>query len=227
MFLDWLYYTRLLGFFLIVGLESTLGRPKCYYGGMKHLILASSSPRRKELLALTGAPFEVIASEFEEDNSIDLPPGELVAQLALGKAQWVADKHPEAVVIGSDTLIALDGRVIGKQTDRAELIETLTALSGRSHSAFSGLAIIEGDRVVTESLETKVFFRQLEAAEIERYADTADWQGLAGGYGIQSTAAVFIERVEGDYLTVVGLPLCRLSVLLKEFGVELLAGKTA
>lgn len=192
---------------------------------MKKIILASTSPRRKEILEITGYPFEVFPSAYEEDNTLAMPPDQLVAQLALGKTAWVAKKNMSSVVIGADTLISLDGKVIGKPRDRDDLVSIFSALSGRSHSVFSGIAIIEGDHVVNESVETRVFFRKLDAGEIEQYADAAEWQDKAGGYGIQSTAAMFIERIEGDYFNVAGLPLSRLVTRLKEFGIDLLAKK--
>lgn len=191
---------------------------------MKKIILASTSPRRKEILAGTGLVFDTMSSGYEEDNSLAMPPNQLVTHLAEGKARWVAEKHPVAVVIGADTLVSLDGRVIGKPRDKDELVSVFTALSGRSHSIFSGIAIIEGDKVVTESVETKVFFRKLTSQEIEKYsAHIREWKDKAAGYGIQSLAGLFIERIEGDYYNVVGLPLCRLGVRLKEFGVDLFA----
>lgn len=191
---------------------------------MRKIILASTSPRRKEILASTGLVFEVMPSSYEEDNSLAMPPNQLVAHLAEGKARWVAEKYSDAIVIGADTLGTLDGRIIGKPRDKDDLISTFTALSGRSHSIFSGIAIVERDKVVTESVETKVFFRELTSQEIEKYAaHTQEWQDKAAGYGIQSLAGMFIERIEGDYYNVVGLPLCRLAVRLKEFRVDLLA----
>ena len=189
---------------------------------MKRIILASSSPRRKELLAMTGLPFDIVPSGYEEDNALPLPPAELVAQLALGKAQWVAERHPEALVIGADTLIAMDGQVYGKPHGKEDLVATLKKFSGRSHSVFSGIALVENGRTATESVETKVFFRELGDDEIARYAETDEWRDKAGGYGIQATGALFIEKIEGDYFNVVGLPLCRLGQRLREFDVTLL-----
>lgn len=189
---------------------------------MHPIILASSSPRRKEILAMTGLTFDIVPSGYEEDNSLPLPPAELVAQLALGKAQWVAQRHPDALVIGADTLIAMDGNVYGKPRDKEDLIATLKKFSGRSHSVFSGIALVKKDHVVAESVETKVFFRALGNDEITRYAETNEWQDKAGGYGIQATGALFIEKIEGDYFNVVGLPLCQLGQRLRELGIKLL-----
>lgn len=188
---------------------------------MPPAILASASPRRKELLAMTGLEFDVVPSEYEEDNSLALPPAELVGQLALGKARWVAARHPGALVIGADTLVAMDGRVYGKPRDKADLIATLRKFSGQSHSVFSGVALIKDGRETVESTETKVHFRQLGDDEIARYAETDEWHDKAGGYGIQATGALFIEKIEGDYFNVVGLPLCRLGQQLGEFGIRL------
>lgn len=172
---------------------------------------------------MTGYPFDVLPSAYEEDNTLALSPDKLVAHLALGKAAWVAKSNPQSVVIGADTLVSLDGKIIGKPRDKEELVLILSALSGRPHAVLSGIAIIEGDHVVSESVETKVFFRKLDRNEIDCYAGTDEWKDKAGGYGIQSAAALFIDRIEGDYLNVVGLPLSRLAQRLKEFDVDLLA----
>lgn len=170
---------------------------------------------------MTGLEFDVVPSGYEEDNSIAVPPAELVAQLALGKARWAAKRHPDALVIGADTLVAADGQIYGKPSGKANLIETLRKFSGRPHSVFSGVALIKDGHETVESVETKVYFRPLGEDEIARYAETDEWQDKAGGYGIQATGALFIEKIEGDYFNVVGLPLCRLGQQLGEFGIRL------
>ncbi|HWZ66129.1 MAG TPA: Maf family protein [Patescibacteria group bacterium] len=190
---------------------------------MKHIILASSSPRRKTILESVGLKFEVVPSMYEEDNDLPMPTNQLVMHLALGKAKSVFENHPESLVIGSDMLAVIDGKVIGKVYSKEQLIDTFRLFSGRSHSVFSGIAIIEHGRELTDWLETKVFFRDLSEQEIERYAEhTEEWQDKMGGYGIQGLASLFIDKIEGDYYSVVGLPLCRLGVLLKKFGVDIL-----
>jgi len=189
---------------------------------MKHVILASGSPRRREILAGVGLKFEVVTSDYEENNALSLPPGELVEQLSSGKAIWVAEKHPDAVVIAADTLVFLDGSPLGKPRDQAELKKMIGRLNGRAHSVFTGFTIIEGGRVLSDSVETKVYFRSMSEAEINGYAATGEGLDKAGGYGAQGIGALFIEKIEGDYLNVVGLPLCRLNLRLKEFGIDLL-----
>ncbi len=189
---------------------------------MKRIILASGSPRRKEILNSAGLRFDVVPSEYEEDNSHQLPPAQLVEYLSLGKAKWVAERHPDALVIAADTLVSLDNVILGKPKKADELRTMISSLSGRSHSTYTGFTIIDGEHTVTESVKTKVFFRDITSKELDSYVLSRDGLDKAGGYGIQSLAAVFIERIEGDYFNVVGLPICRLAVRLKEFGVEVL-----
>ena len=139
---------------------------------MKHVILASGSPRRREILAGVGLNFDVIISGYEEDNGINLPPKQLVEQLSLGKARWVAERHPDSIVIAADTLVFLDDAPLGKPRDQTELKDMIGRLSGRAHSVCSGFTIIEGDHVLSDNVETKVYFRSMSEAEISSYAAT-------------------------------------------------------
>ena len=189
---------------------------------MKHVILASSSPRRRQLLGQTGLKFDVIASEYEEDNTLPLPPAELVQHLAQGKAHWVAQDHPSSLVIGADTLVVLGDRVLGKPAGPAEVRAMIAALSGHWHTVVTGLAIVHGGQVVTDVSETRVHLRELSASEIDRYGRLSEPLDKAGAYGIQYTGGLFVDRLEGDYSGVVGLPMATLARRLLEFGIDLL-----
>ncbi len=191
---------------------------------MKALILASTSPRRREILAQTGLKFSVEAPDFEEDMAQSLPPAELAKVLSLGKAKSVADHHPgeAAVVIGSDTFICYRGQVIGKPHTPGQAIANLKSLSGHAHSVFTGYAIIDAQtgRAMSGAVETKVHFRPLADAEIVAYVATGEPLDRAGGYAIQGGGAAFVDHIEGDYDTIVGLPLAALIAALKDFGIE-------
>ena len=186
------------------------------------LILASGSPRRRELLTMLGAQFETIPARGEERADPSLAPPQLVEQLALAKAREVARMHPDAVVIGADTVVSADGAVLGKPHSREEAAAMLRGLSGRTHSVFTGLAVLSPEGEQTGWEETRVTFCPLSDREIEAYIDTGEPLDKAGAYGAQGIAALFIERMEGDFFNVVGLPLCRLGKMLKMVGVRLL-----
>ncbi len=170
-------------------------------------ILASGSPRRKELLATLLPQFEIIPSKAEEDVVCDLP-SELVERLAEKKAIEVAMRYPDAIVIGSDTVVALDGEVLGKPKDEEDAARMLAALSGRSHAVYTGVCFVftkDGRRkLYTRHDETKVFFRDLDSAWIEGYVAGGSPMDKAGGYGIQDGGLV--DRIEGSYTNVVGFP---------------------
>jgi septum formation protein len=183
------------------------------------IILASASPNRRNIMDLSGLVYEVIPGEYEEDNHLDMPPAELVKHLALGKAQWVAERHPEALVIGADSLVFLGDQVMGKPHTREKLVEMITALSGQMSTQYTGYAIVQGDQIVTGVSEAKVYMREIEPDEIERYAQSPEGLDKAGGYAIQGRASAFISRIEGSYMGIVGLPLSELMVELRAFGV--------
>lgn len=185
------------------------------------LILASASPRRRELIAHLNREVLVEVSDVEEVIT-KAEPAEVVCELATQKAECVAKKVPAgATVIGADTVVACDGKILGKPKDRADAIRMLTLLSGRKHSVYTGVALCrqEEDRLVTESFyeETKVEFYPMSQQEMENYADSGDPMDKAGAYGIQSGAAIFVKSIEGDYNTVVGLPVAALYQRLKTF----------
>ena len=177
------------------------------------IILASQSPRRRELLERMGLPFRIITPDIDERMERALPPGELVA----------AQAGPDAVVIAADTVVALDGAVLGKPADESDAARMLSALSGRTHQVFTGLTVACGADVRTVSEETAVTFRPLTAEEIAAYVRTGEPMDKAGAYGIQGYGALLVEGIRGDYYNVMGLPVCRLGGLLRELGVDCLA----
>lgn len=185
------------------------------------VILASASPRRGQLLGLVFRDFRVIPSEFDESLvPPDLCPADHVLHSAMMKARDVSQAHPDSLVIGSDTIVVVDGAILGKPTDRADAVRMLTLLSGRTHEVRTGVAVIGGGVEHTGAECTEVDFADLADETIVRYVDTGEPLDKAGGYAIQGKGAVLIESIRGCYPNVVGLPLWLLSNLLKEFGVE-------
>ena len=188
----------------------------------KRLVLASASPRRRELLDRFGFPYEVIPALSEETAPAGLPPGELVAALAAAKAAEVSAGHPGAVVIAADTVVEVDGRILGKPGTAERAEEMLAALSGRENRVWTGVCVREGERVLQRSECTAVHFRTLTKEEIHAYTATGEPLDKAGAYGYQGLACLFVDRIDGDYFNVVGLPVCALGLMLREFGIELL-----
>lgn len=189
---------------------------------MRKLILASGSPRRKELLEKAGLQFEIVKSDYEEDMTLDLPPHELVEHLSLGKALDVAKKFNDAVVISADTIVVLDGEILGKPHTPENATEMLKKLNGKKHSVFTGFTIIdiENNKTVTRSVETFVFFKNNAEAEIDAYVETGEPLDKAGAYAIQGLGGRLIERIEGSLSNVIGLPVEELMGKLKELGIE-------
>jgi septum formation protein len=178
------------------------------------LLLASTSPQRRAILEQLGLPFEVVAPRYEEEDDDGLAPEELVRAHALGKARSVAGEAGARAVLGVDTAVVVGGRVLGKPADGREAGEMLALLSGRTHVVVSGLCLLGPGWEAVDHEETRVSFRQLLPREVEAYVGTGEWRGRAGGYAIQSRGAALVDRVEGDYLNVVGLPAALLVRLL-------------
>ena len=188
------------------------------------IILASQSPRRRELLERMGIfAFEVIPARGEEVVHPGLAPARLVEELSRQKCDEVAAAHPEALVIAADTVVSIDGRILGKPRSPAAAAEMLCVLSGREHIVYSGLTVRCGGQAFTEHEATSVRFRTLSAGEIERYVGTGEPMDKAGAYGIQGYGAMLVEGISGDYYNVMGLPVCRVARLLARFGVNSLA----
>lgn len=178
------------------------------------LILASASPRRKELLSLFGLPFVVRAADIDETMDFSKPPFDEVARVSRAKALAVAREEDDAVV-AADTIVVCDGRVLGKPHSREEAIAMLSLLSGRDHQVMTGCTVLRGSQIETFTEVTDLHFRPLSQREIETYVASGEPMDKAGAYGIQGGAALFCERIAGDYYNVMGLPVCRLSQTLK------------
>lgn len=190
---------------------------------MKKIILASKSPRRIDLLSKMGIKFEAVPSNYEESLNENLPAEEVAKELALGKAKDVAASYPNAFIIGSDTVVAINSRQMEKPKDLDEAREMLTALAGRESTVCTGVAIISIERgiEIVDVDTTKVYFKSdsLEVTKLrEEYLASGDWKDKAGGYGIQSGADKLIDRIDGAYDTVVGLPTTLLSTMLIRSG---------
>ena len=183
------------------------------------LILASASPRRKELLGLYGIPFTVRAADIDETMDPDKPPFDEVARLSREKALAVP-REPEDVVVAADTIVVCDGIVLGKPRDEAHAIEMLSLLSGRAHQVMTGCTVLRGQKDDTFTEVTDIHFRPLSPGEIRRYVATGEPMDKAGAYGIQGGAALFCQRMEGDYYNVMGLPVCALGQVLKQIAPE-------
>lgn len=188
-----------------------------FYAGSAPIVLASASPRRVTLLRQVGLAFTVADPGPDRDWPGKAEPRHGVRALALEKARRVAARRPEALVIGADTVVVARGVRLGKPAGEAEALEMLKRLQGRTHEVWTGLAIVRGGEQRTAAEVTKVQFARLDDAELRAYVRTGEPLDKAGAYGIQSLAAQFVRRIEGDYGNVVGLPLARLRQLLKEF----------
>jgi septum formation protein len=180
------------------------------------VILASASPRRRELLALVGIEHEVRPANIDESYLKGETPRQHAERLARGKA--TAIDVPDAVTIGSDTIVVVDGDVLGKPRDRAHATDMLRRLSGRAHVVMTGVAVKWRGTLASGLEEVGVTFRTLTDDEIERYIDTGEPMDKAGAYGIQGFGATIVDRVDGDYFAVMGLPLNRLARLLRDVG---------
>jgi septum formation protein len=186
---------------------------------LPHVTLASTSPRRQQLLRQIGVPFTVVPPVADETPYPGEDPETLVRRLALEKARSVASMIEGGVVLGSDTVVVLDGDILGKPADQAEAFAMLRRLSGRTHHVHTGYALIDvgAGRTVNDVVRTEVTFRPLEDEEIRSYIATGSPMDKAGSYGIQDDyGAVFIEKITGDYYTVVGLPLTTVYLALRE-----------
>ena len=187
-------------------------------------VLASASPRRRELMELLGAaPLKILPAVGEERADPGLTGGALAEALALHKAREVAVQcSDEDIVIGADTIVCLGETVFGKPHDEADAAHMLRALSGRTHTVYTGVAVVQGETVRTHAEATEVRFRALTDAEIAGYIATREPMDKAGAYGIQGKGVLLISGIEGDFFNVMGLPVCALGEMLKEFGIKVL-----
>lgn len=191
---------------------------------MSKIVLASASPRRSELLRRAGLEkFKVIAPHVNERIELGTPPEEAVAFWSREKAANVAKQAgADDIIVAADTIVWFDGHILGKPADEADAFKTLTLLGGHWHTVYTGVTVMCGSEALTEVEKTKVFMRPLTGPQIEAYIETGDPMDKAGAYGIQNHGALLVERVDGDFYNVMGLPLYRLSVMLERFGVDLL-----
>lgn len=176
---------------------------------MKHIILASASPRRKEILELADLKFDIMPSNAQEITT-KTAPNEVVMELASIKAKDIYKKsEKQSMIVGADTVVAYQGQILGKPADEADAKRMLTMLSGQTHEVYTGVCVIEDEKIKTFYEETKVTFYEISDEQIDRYIKTGEPMDKAGSYGIQGKAAVFIKGIEGDYYNVVGFPIAR------------------
>lgn len=181
-----------------------------------HLVLASESPRRRQLLSMLGYDFEVAVPGIDETIPPDAKPAEAARALAIRKTREVAKRMPtDAVVIGADTIVVYRDRILGKPTDADDAVRMLSLLSGRSHRVITGLCVKRGGRELSTAEETRVFFTPLTIEQKQAYVATGEPLDKAGAYAIQGGAGKFIRRIEGCYYNVVGLPLSALNRMLR------------
>ena len=182
------------------------------------LVLASQSPRRSELITRLGLQFEIAPADIDESyGEGEMPPAH-AERLAREKAQAIAAARPDALVVGSDTIVVIDGAVLGKPRDRDQAIEMLQRLSGREHEVCTGVAVAHGGRVESGLERVRVRFRVLDRRACEEYVDTGEPMDKAGAYGIQGFGSAIVECIEGDYFAVMGLPVVRMLGLFERFG---------
>ena len=189
---------------------------------MKQLYLASGSPRRRELLTQIGVPFCAVSADIDETPLNDESPAAYVERLARGKAAAGRDAVACAAdfcVLGADTAVVLDGKILGKPVDEADACAMLMMLSGREHEVVTGIALLDGQRCQSRVVRSLVRFRRIEAQEAAAYWASGEPRDKAGGYGIQGLGAVFVAGLDGSYSAVVGLPLCETAELLGHFGI--------
>ncbi|KAF1085632.1 Septum formation protein Maf [Sporotomaculum syntrophicum] len=189
---------------------------------MPTIYLASSSPRRRELLEQIGLPYTIVTVDVDESLLPGLSPIEQVVALSQRKARAAATIYSEGIVIAADTVVVLDGQVLGKPANEAEALTMLERLQGNVHEVLTGITLLElaGDRVFSDFECTEVQMRDVSRDELMRYITTKEPFDKAGAYGVQGLAAVFVAGIRGCYFNVVGLPLFKLTQMLKEFNVD-------
>ncbi len=187
---------------------------------MSKLILASASPRRQELLSELGLPFTVVPADIDERHHAGETPHDYAMRMSRTKAQHVAQQHPDAWVLGADTIVTIDKRILGKPQDKADAEAMLSSLSGRVHTVLTSLALVHHrrDKMAVEAVSTRVHFCPLSAAEIAAYLATEEPFDKAGAYAIQGHAGAFVDTFEGCYTNVVGLPVQRTADMLEAAG---------
>jgi len=186
------------------------------------IILASTSPRRKELLNKTGLIFETKASEYEEEMNLKMSPEELAKYISFNKANAVFENNKDAIVIAADTFIVFNDKYLGKPKTEEEARNMLKSLSGKEHQVITGVTIISKDKAVSFNSKANVYMKNLSSETIDNYIKTGEPMDKAAAYAMQERGAVLIEKVDGDFFGAVGLPIGRLSEELKGFGINVL-----
>lgn len=188
------------------------------------IILASKSPRRKEILETMGVSFEIDVADVDESVSDDFSPVEAVCEISKRKAQRIAERHGEdEIVISADTVVVIDGKIIGKPKDKEDAFCILKNLSGRTHEVYTGFTVCANGKTKTDFEVTKVHFKELCDDDIRRYIETGEPMDKAGAYGIQQKGNLFVDYIHGDYYNVVGFPISKICVTIRElFGINLL-----
>lgn len=189
---------------------------------MSKIVLASQSPRRRELLSVLFDNFDIIVSNADETVPPHLTPEECVMEIARRKLFDVKEKACDALVIAADTIVVLDNKILGKPRDEEDAFDMLSSLSGREHTVYTGVAIAFNNKSSVFAEKTGVTFRKLNSNMIASYIKTGEPMDKAGAYGIQNKGALFVEKIKGDYFNVVGLPICRLSKELELLGFSVL-----
>jgi septum formation protein len=191
---------------------------------VKKIVLASASPRRRDILSITGLKFTVCPGDYEESVNSSLNPRGLARFLSRKKAEAVAHRYKDSIIIAADTFIVFRGKLLGKPLTSHEARKMLALLNGKTHSVITGFSIFDTGtgKKVSRSVETKVWFMKMTAREINAYVATKEPLDKAGAYAIQGLGALFIEKIEGDFFNIMGLPLCALADCLKKFGIQVL-----
>lgn len=183
---------------------------------MRNLILASQSPRRRELLEKCGYPFDVVVADIDESIDSNLPLEDAIQQLAYKKAKKIFDDYPDAIVIGSDTIVSINQNILGKPKDEIDAFNTLKLLSGKTHEVITGLTVLTKEKAYNHVSINHVTFYDLSNEEIKKYISSKEPMDKAGSYAIQGIASRYIKSIEGDYYAIVGLPVSVVYHILKE-----------
>ena len=188
---------------------------------MRKIILASGSPRRRELLTGLGLDFELYRPEVDESMLPDEKPKDLCRRLSRLKAHSGSQKFPDSIIIAADTIVVIDGKVLGKPSDRADAFNMLKTLQGREHEVLTGLTVCCDGKIISHVESTRVKFRVLSEAQIKNYVASGECDDKAGAYAVQGKGSLLVEGLDGDYFNVVGLPVCALGKILEECGVSI------
>lgn len=186
------------------------------------IVLASKSPRRKELLSLLDLDFEIITADIDETMNPSLPVTDEVARISYQKAKAVAaGLDTDTIIISADTIVELGGCLMGKPKDATDAFNMLKSLSDKRHNVHTAVTVLQGDKRETRVVTTEVAFRDITDEEITAYIQTGEPMDKAGAYGIQGRASKFVQKIDGDYFNVVGLPVCELTLILKKFDINI------